>query len=356
MKSKVIFIPGTRDDLEAGKNFDKIISAMDGFGLKGLAGKDVLVKLHMGERGNKFYLKPATLKHFVDALLAIGARPFLFDTAVKYEGGRNTKEKYAATAKEHGFDALGCPVVIGNEGSSVAVDMKGTTSETAYAFEVAKEVCDSEFILSVAHGKGHMMSGFGGSVKAFGMGGVSKESKGFIHAAGAPVLANGEACRLCGVCMEGCPMKAITVVKSGADAGWRIDYGRCFGCQRCVKTCPNKALVWKGEEFDLMLAAGAAACFTPDRTNKPKKAIFVNVLVDIAKRCDCASDAGPVISPDVGVVVSDDPVAADAASIDLIEKAMDMTLQSVQAVDPRAHVRYAAKLRMGRMEYDIVRA
>jgi hypothetical protein len=151
-------------------------------------------------------------------------------------------------------------------------------------------------------------------------------------------------------------MKAITVVKSGADAGWRIDYGRCFGCQRCVKTCPNKALVWKGEEFDLMLAAGAAACFTPDRTNKPKKAIFVNVLVDIAKRCDCASDAGPVISPDVGVVVSDDPVAADAASIDLIEKAMGMTLQSVQAVDPRAHVRYAAKLRMGRMEYDIVRA
>lgn len=356
MPAKVVFIPGTRADFEAGKNFEKIISAMDGFGLKSFAKKDVLVKLHMGERGNKFYLKPPTIKHFVDALLAIDAKPFLFDTAVKYEGGRNTKEKYAATAKEHGFDKIGCPVIIGNEGRSVSVDMKGTTGQPAYAFEVANEVCDAECILSVAHGKGHMMSGFGGSIKAFGMGGVSKESKGFIHAAGAPVLADGTACKLCGVCMEGCPMKAITIIKSGSNAGWNIDYGKCFGCQRCVKTCPNHAIVWKGEEFDLMLAAGATACFTPGNINKPKKAIFVNVLVDIAKRCDCASDAGPVISPDIGVVVSDDPVAADAASIDLIDEAMGSTLESVQAVDPRAHVRYAAKLGMGSVEYDIIRA
>lgn len=355
MTAKVVFIPGTRADLKAGKNFEKIISAMNSFGLKDFASKDVLVKLHMGERGNKFYLKPPVIKQFVDALLAIGARPFLFDTAVKYEGGRNTPEKYMATAKEHGFCELGCPVVIGNDGHSVPVDMRGTTDMPEYAFEVADELRDAEFVLSVAHGKGHMMSGFGGSVKAFGMGGVSKESKGFIHAAGAPVLSNAEACRLCGVCMEGCPMKAITVVKSGAKAGWSIDYGKCFGCQRCVKTCPQKALVWKGEQFDLMLAAGATACFTESERNKKKKAVFVNVLVDIAKRCDCASDAGPVISPDVGVVVSDDPVAADAASIDLLEKAMGRTLESVQSVDPRAHVRYAAKLGMGRMEYDMVR-
>ncbi|MFH1623385.1 MAG: DUF362 domain-containing protein [Candidatus Aenigmatarchaeota archaeon] len=356
MKPKVIFIPGTRGDFEDGKNLDKILAAMNEFGLEDFSKKKVLLKLHMGERGNKFYLKPAVVRHFVDALLAIGAKPFLFDTAVKYEGGRDTKEKYAATAKEHGFDKLGCPVVIGNEGRSVAVGMKGATSEQTYAFEVAKEVCDAEFILSVAHGKGHMMSGFGGSIKAFGMGGVSKESKGFIHAAGAPVLGNAEACRLCGECMEGCPMKAITVVKSGDRAGWRIDYGKCFGCQRCVKICPNNAIVWKGEEFDLMLAAGAAACLSNfNGGNKPKKAIFINVLVDISKRCDCASSAGPVIAPDVGVVVSDDPVAADAASIDLIEKAAGKGLKEIQNVDPRSHARYAEKLGMGGMEYDMIR-
>jgi len=347
MKSKVIFIPGSRGDFESGKNFGKVLSAMNEFGLKDFAKKKVLVKLHMGERGNEFYLKPKTIKHFVDALLAIKAKPFLFDTVVRYEGGRNTKEKHMATAKEHGFDKLGCPVVIGNEGNTVNVKVNGNT----YGFEVAKGVCDAECVLSVAHGKGHVMSGFGGSIKAFGMGGVSKESKGFIHAAGAPVVNKGK-CKLCEVCVKACMIGAIE--REGDSI--IVDYTKCSGCERCIRACPSGALKWKSEEFDMMLAAGSAACLNEfGANNKPKKKIFVNVLVDISKRCDCASRAGPVIAPDVGVVVSDDPVAADAASIDLIEKAAGKSMKEIENADPRLHVRYAQQLGMGRMEYDIVR-
>jgi uncharacterized Fe-S center protein len=106
----------------------------------------------------------------------------------------------------------------------------------------------------------------------------------------------------------------------------------------------------------MMLAAGAAACLnTFGANNKPKRKIFVNVLVDIAKRCDCSSNAGPVIAPDIGVIVSNDPVAADAASIDLIEKAMGKSMKEMENADPRLHVRYAQQLGVGRMEYDMVR-
>jgi len=347
MKSKVVFIKGTREDFESGKKFDKVLAAMNEFGFENFAKKKVLVKLHMGERGNEFYLKPAVIKHFVDALLAIKAKPFLFDTVVRYEGGRNTKEKHMATAKEHGFDKLGCPVVIGNEGNTVNVKVNKNT----YGFEVAKEVCDAEFVLSVAHGKGHVMSGFGGSIKAFGMGGVSKESKGFIHAAGAPVVNKGK-CKLCEACVKACMIGAIE--REGDSI--IVDYTKCSGCERCIRACPSGALTWRSEEFDLMLAAGAAACLnTFGAGNKPKKKIFVNVLADIAKRCDCASNAGPVIAPDIGVVVSDDPVAADAASIDLIERAAGKSIKEIENADPRLHVRYAQQLGVGRMEYDIVR-
>lgn len=347
MKSKVIFIPGTRADFESGRNFGKVLAAMNKFGLKDFANKKVLVKLHVGERGNEFYVRPAAIRHFTDALLAIGAKPFLFDTVVMYEGGRNTKEKHMATAKEHGFDKLGCPVVIGNEGNIVSVDVNGKR----YGFEVAKEVCDAECVLSVAHGKGHMMSGFGGSIKAFGMGGLSKEGKTFVHKSGVPVVDKGK-CKLCEACVRAC---AIGAIKKRGDS-IVVDYAKCSSCEKCIRACPSGALGFKTEEFDLMLAAGAAACLNESGAqNKPKKKIFVNVLVSIAKRCDCAGNAGPIIAPDIGIVVSDDPVAADAASVDLIEKAAGKSMKEIENADPRLHMRYAQQLGMGRMEYDIER-
>jgi uncharacterized Fe-S center protein len=119
-------------------------------------------------------------------------------------------------------------------------------------------------------------------------------------------------------------------------------------------------MTWKEEEFDLMLAAAARACFDEsgpqNPKNKPKKKIYVNVLIDISKHCDCAVHAGPVIAPDIGVVVSKDPVAADAASIDLIEKVTGKSLESIQQADPRLHVKYAADLGMGSMDYELVKA
>lgn len=329
------------------KNRDLIRKVLKDFGFESFTGERVLIKLHMGEAGNKFYLKPPLIKLFVDALKDVGAEPFLFDTVARYSGSRNTKEKYLHTAKQHGFDKLGCDLVIGNEGSPIEVDVKGTK----YAFEVAKELCEAECVLSVAHGKGHLMTGFGGSVKAFGMGGVSKESKEFIHVAGAPVMKNSEACRLCAACMEACQNEAIRV-----DDKWIIDYSKCNGCERCVRACPYGAIEWKEEEFDLMLAAAARAClneFGPK--NKPKKKIFVNVLIDISKRCDCMVRAGPIIAPDVGVVVSNDPVAVDASSIDLIEKSAGKSLKEIQQADPRLHVKYAEELGAGEMKYELVK-
>jgi len=184
------------------------------------------------------------------------------------------------------------------------------------------------------------------------MGGVSKASKRFIHAAGAPVMKNKDACRLCGTCMEVCPNEAIKVGDE-----WVVDYSKCDGCERCVRNCPYEALEWKEEEFDLMLAAGARACLNEfDTKNKPKKKIFVNVLTDISKHCDCARHAGPIIAPDIGIAVSNDPVAADAASIDLIEKAAGVGLEELQQADPRLHVKYAEQLEMGKMKYKLLEA
>ncbi len=51
------------------------------------------------------------------------------------------------------------------------------------------------------------------------------------------VITAAEECIGCGVCVEACPTKAITMEKIAV-----IDSPRCVGCGMCVAECPNSVL------------------------------------------------------------------------------------------------------------------
>ncbi len=149
----------------------------------------IAVKLHMGEAGNKYYIKPEFVKKVISILRDINTNPFLFDSPVMYPGSRDTINKYYDTAKRHGFTEqnIRSPVIISNE----SVKVKGKHME----YEVCKYIAEADGILVVSHVKGHMCSGFGGAIKNLGMGGVSKNTKRGIHVNGQPSC-TGE-CTLC---------------------------------------------------------------------------------------------------------------------------------------------------------------
>ena len=140
-------------------------------------GSRIAVKLHMGEIRNKYYLKPGVIKGIVSVLKELGLKPFLFDSVVLYSGARDTKAKYYATAKKHGFaeEKIGCPIVISDRG----VDVK-TKNMTV---RVCRELAEADGMLVVSHVKGHCCYGFGGAIKNIGMGGVTPKSKEAIHLA-----------------------------------------------------------------------------------------------------------------------------------------------------------------------------
>ena len=77
----------------------------------------------------------------------------------------------------------------------------------------------------------------------------------------------------------------------------------------------------------------------------------MNVLMKITKECDCCVDCLPIICDDIGFLFSTDPVAIDAASIDLIEK----TGGSIKVFRkrPREQVEFAEKIGLGSMDYKI---
>jgi len=325
--NKVVFFTDLKD----------LHNAVVQFPLHGFTGKKVPLKLHMGENKNPYFVKPELVKLAVDELKKVHADPFLFDTTVAYHGARYTKTKYLTLANLHGFTMknVGCDVVIDDSGVSTVVE--GRT------FEVADHLKDATHIFALSHVKGHIQTGMGGAIKNFGMGGVTKETKIRIHDSSYPVYQK-YACTYCGVCAEVCPFHAIKVNEESKDYNEKA----CFGCGACVDACPSKALQYQDADLQFLLACSAKACV------QGKNVLYLNELKRIAKGCDCDPNAGPIICPDIGYLVGDDPVAIDKASLDLINNVKENVFEKVNKVNPLKQIKYGEQIGLGSALYELI--
>ena len=145
------------------------------------------------------------------------------------------------TAIANGFDwsAVGAPVVIGgglrgNRFAPVTVDLQHFRE-----VEIAPEIVDADAIVGITHFKGHEISGFGGTLKNFGMGCASRHGKLSMHSTTNPRV-KAETCTACHSCIRWCAFGAIRA--SGEDRKASIDPERCSGCGACLPTCPVGAI------------------------------------------------------------------------------------------------------------------
>ena len=319
------------------KDFNKFEESLSYFDIKDFSEKKVPVKLHMGEIKNKYFLKSDFVKQVITVLKEHKITPFLFDTTVAYPGLRHYKKGYHKVAKIHGFTEkkIGCNVVIDDSGKKININ--------DYDYEVADTLADSTHIFALSHLKGHIACGMGGAIKNFGMGGVTKETKIGIHHDSRPVFQK-DKCTYCGKCAEVCPFKAIEV----SENSWNQKMRKCFGCGVCVDTCTTGALVNKKADFQYMLACACQACV------QDKKVIYLNEVKRISKGCDCDPFSGPIICPDIGYFVSDDPVSVDKASLDQIHKIKPGLFKKINHVDPLKQIIYGEKIGLGNSKYELV--
>jgi uncharacterized Fe-S center protein len=315
----------------------RLVEALGYFDTKGFRGKTVPVKLHMGEKGNKYFPRPALAKQVVEVLQAMQAEPFLHDTTVAYSGERHTKTGYRKLASVNGFtrETIGCDVVIDDTGVPTIVDGR--------SYEVADHLKQATHIFALTHVKGHIQSGMGGAIKNFGMGGVTKETKIQIHHGSRPLYQK-DACTLCGVCAEVCPFESIAVT----DQAWKYDKHSCFGCGVCVDACKNKAIRYQDADMQYLLACSAKACV------QDKNVLYLNELKRIARGCDCDPAAGPIICPDIGYLVADDPVAIDQASLDLIHEVRPNIFERKNKVSPLKQIKYGEEIGLGSSSYELI--
>lgn len=296
----------------------------------------VTIKLHFGEPGNKNAFIPEDIKPIVDVLNKQGIKVKMVDTPVAYRSPRGTVKGYEKVARDRGYEKLG-EVLISD--SYRDIEMKD------FKAPVSTDLVDADNIIVISHVKGHSCAGFGGAIKNLGMGGLSKEGKGFIHGLCKPKFI--KECEGCGTCAQLCPAGAIKMVNAKAV----FDLNKCWGCSICEIKCPHDCLAPEVATFDDLLAQGACACIK----NFPKSTYYINFVIRISEECDCDSDCGGVIAKDVGVLFSDNPVAIDKASIDLVEKSEGKNVfEEVHHKDPNLQVEYASRYCDFEMGYELI--
>ena len=377
MKSKVYFIGAadhdTKDNIIAKFNhlLDKsnildIVSEND----------EVAVKMHFGEEGNTGFVKPAYVRCVCDALTKKGSKVVVSDTNTLYRGKRLNAKDHLMLAHEHGFteEAIGAPVVIaeGNE----SVNMQGRFIKNAM---IAPLFLKPNCIIGISHFKGHVMTGFGGSLKNIGMGCASREGKLAQHSSVSPFV-RFKNCIGCGECKKICPVGAIdinTPLTPSSFASLRtsfspmgregvrqrteppkaqIDSSKCIGCASCIAACPSSAIDihWESGAGDIqekMIEYARAVLET-----KKEKSAFVNFAIKITKECDCLAKDDPRIAPDIGIFESVDPVSVDKASFDAVKSACgkDIFKEAWPERDWSKQLNYAQKIGLGNLNYELI--
>jgi len=353
-KPKVFFVQVDQDE-PVKATAGKVKSLFRVAGLQDCISKNdvTALKMHFGERNNDTHIPYRLVKPVVDAVGKSGGKAFLTDTCVLYKSPRDNAVDHLRLAHEHGFtiNKTGAPVVIadgliGNAEREVAIPGK-----LFDRVSIASLALDANAMMVLTHVTGHIGTGLGGAIKNLGMGLASRKGKLRQHSVMKPAISEKE-CTGCWTCMDHCPADAIS--DQGETA--RIDNEVCIGCGECITACRFGAVKfdWNRKEYDLEQRVAEHALGAV--IGKPGKVGCISFLMSITKDCDCFNIRQTPMIPDIGIIASCDPVAIDAASLDLIEKSSNRSLHemSYPEIDPWNQIRHGESIGLGKRDYELV--
>jgi hypothetical protein len=328
----------------------------------------VPLKMHLGNQGAFRTIRPQFVKLVVDAVKSVPAKPFVTDS-VRIPG-----YEYLEVAKDAGYThlTLNAPVVLA-DGIFGRDSIKVHAGDLLGEMAVASAIHDAKSMVVLTHVKGHIQAVLGGALKNISMGGVSQaprggdwhQGRGKMHFLMGDLMQWDETkCILCLDCMNVCPAECLTF----PDDTYTVNKEKCWRCGRCARVCPVEAISVPvtHELFMRAVAEGAKAVLS---TFEPHRIVYVNFLLEMQPECDCMPLADPPVAQDQGILISDDPVAIDTATLDILSRvkplpdsrASDITPKEgwdvfslLHKKDGRLQIKEAEAMGLGTSDYELV--
>lgn len=336
--SKVYFIKNSATDYDqlgndALKLFKKIVTETEH-----KFESEVPIKVHFGEKGNKTFIPAKCYDEIINYLKENGISPSYIETNVLYRGSRTTSDAHIQTAKAHGFTQI--PIIIADGEIGTEYDEIEIKKEYIDKCKIGKEYSKYRQFIVMSHFKGHIEAGFGGALKQLAMGFAARGGKLEQHSGISPKVKT-EKCNSCGLCVDKCDFDAIYRTDTAI-----IDESKCIGCAGCIAVCPQSAIVntWGGSHFLEKLSEYAYGA------SKDKDIVYITFVHNITKECDCVGKPMKSIADDIGVLAGKDPVALDAACLDLVQENSGEKLFE----KGRKSLQHAEKIGLGTMEYELI--
>lgn len=262
----------------------------------------VAVKISTGEAGNPNYLQPALIKNLIDEV-----KGTIVECNTAYEGKRTTVEEHMKVIKEHGFLDIANVDIMDAEGE-FQIPVKDTT-HIKYDI-VGTHLKNYDFMINLAHFKGHPMGGLGGVLKNQSIGVASANGKANIHTA---------------------------------------------GYQQVVEGLWDHVEDQDGFLESMAAAAQGVADYFGD------KILYISVLNNMTVDCDCVATPEPVYLKDMGIMASLDPVALDQACVDMVFNHASSEGDDAKPLQERINrqhgthtIDHAEKIGLGTKNYTVV--
>jgi uncharacterized Fe-S center protein len=282
-KAKVFF---TRDISVEGLR--KVYSRVN----QGMTGK-IAVKVHTGEPHGPNIIPRDMVRAFQTEI----PNNAIVECNVLYDSPRQTTAGHRATLETNGWTFS--PVDIMDEEGEVDLPVPG--GKWLKEIAVGGHILNYQSMLALTHFKGHVMGGFGGSLKNIAIGCASgKTGKEQLHRYGEALWSGG-------------PLFMERMVEGGKAI---VSY---FG----------------------------------------NRITYINVLRNMSVDCDCVGvDAAKPTAPDLGILASTDILAVDQASVDMVYALPEAQRRDlVERIESRSGLRQLEYMKiqgMGNNQYDLI--
>jgi hypothetical protein len=329
--------------------------------------ESLAIKINLSELGYGHALPPVIISALFNKTRAMGAKTLITDSGSLFKGSRFDGYNWMENAQLMGYSN---GEVFDNQmmltGGYTNEEGKFWPGEGDYlaGVEIGSLLTDTGNLVVISHVTAHPLLGLAGAINSLGLGFLTNSGKLKVHAS-LQMDIDPDICNHCGDCLAFCPTTAI----SGKPGQVSFDKRICNSCLGCLVSCPQGAVKIDSEgipEFQKCVVDAAHTVLQKLRG----RAFFINFLSSVTPQSDDYPFSDIPFIPDMGIIASDDPVAADwatyqmtirspgvpgsiAQQLEVLEKGHDK-LKAITGQTPIMMLKYAEKIKLGSEQFEFL--